>query len=145
MTGRAPREAALAALPAVRHALLELHRVLLQSERTDYERSHGRIESNSRFLQLLISDEAFAWLRPFTELIVQIDERLDATEPDAPPEPSDLLRSTRALLQPDGAGGPFHRRYEAAFQRDPPVAFAHLQLVRALESAALSAPPGPAM
>jgi hypothetical protein len=65
---------AQAELKSVREILLSLHKALLDSERTSYELVHGKINSSSEFLQLLINDNRFAWLRPVTTLIVQIDD-----------------------------------------------------------------------
>ena len=65
-------------LMALRMILLNLHKALLDSERTAYEISHGAIASPAAFLQLLINDSSFKWLRPITTLIVQIDETLAA-------------------------------------------------------------------
>ena len=51
-------------LSDVRQLLLELHKALLDSERTQYEIVHGPLASPAVFLQLLIGDDKFAWLRP---------------------------------------------------------------------------------
>lgn len=47
-------------------ALLRLHKALLDDERVSYERVHGRIPSNGAFLQLVLGDAWFAWLRPLS-------------------------------------------------------------------------------
>src|SRR5574341_1384582 len=61
-------------------ALLRLHKVLLDSERAVYEKEFGPIRSPNHFFQLLTNDPWFAWLRPISQLIVAIDETLDAEE-----------------------------------------------------------------
>jgi hypothetical protein len=61
-------------------ALVKLHKALLDSERQVYEKNIGRIQSPNHFFQLLTSDPFFAWLRPISQLIVAIDETLDAKE-----------------------------------------------------------------
>ena len=58
-----------------------LHKTLLDGERRTYERVHGPIGSPGAFLQLLLNDPWFAWLRPMTSLVVVIDEALAAKEP----------------------------------------------------------------
>src|ERR1051325_6370928 len=64
-------------LGAVRRALLKLHKALLDDERIEFERVRGRIASSGEFLQLVLNDEWFAYLRPLSALVVQIDELLD--------------------------------------------------------------------
>src|SRR5690348_1159327 len=68
-------------LQALRSALLTLHKALVDSERVEYERVMGKIQSPNHFLQLLTTDPWFAWLSPLSKLIVSIDEALDAKEP----------------------------------------------------------------
>src|SRR5436305_12798131 len=65
-------------LRGVSRALLRLHKALLDDERAQFERVRGRIESSGKFLQLVLHDEWFSYLRPFSALVVQIDELLDA-------------------------------------------------------------------
>jgi hypothetical protein len=118
-------------LSDVRALLLELHKALLDSERTQYEIVHGPIASPAAFLQLLISDEKFAWLRPTTTLIVQIDEALAAKKPPATQTELDQLRTDiRALFSPSRDSEGFWKRYYAVIQRDPAVA----QLQKQMES-----------
>jgi hypothetical protein len=61
----------------VRQGLLELHKALLDGERARYEAIHGKV-SAGKMLQLAFQDGQFAWLRSMSELIVRIDEWLDA-------------------------------------------------------------------
>jgi len=68
-------------LEEVRLALLALHKSLVASERITYEKTIGAIQSPNQFLQLLISDPWFAWLQPLSQLIVSMDEALEAKGP----------------------------------------------------------------
>jgi len=130
-------------LKAIRETLLSLHKALLDSERTSYELVHGKIGSSSEFLQLLISDHRFAWLRPVTTLIVQIDEALAAKNPPREGrEFEQLIQDTRALLSPSRETGEFWGRYFAAVQRDPGVAVLHDQMERQLAVVNKIAPNG---
>jgi hypothetical protein len=81
MSSAHPLDLSFQRLREVRAALLRLHKVLLNSERDVYEQLHGRIQSNGQFFQLVLEDEWFSWLRPFSQFIVQIDEALSAKEP----------------------------------------------------------------
>ena len=67
-------EGARQRLTELRHALLKLHKTLVDSERVSYEKTIGKIQSPNHFLQLLTGDPWFAWLRPLSQLIVAMDE-----------------------------------------------------------------------
>ena len=122
-------------LKEVRDLLLTLHKALLDSERTSYEITHGKISSPSAFLQLLINDARFAWLRPITTLLVQIDETLAAKNPPAEEKDFDqLITDTRALLSPSREANSFWKYYETAIDRDPGVAIYHTDLMRLLRA-----------
>lgn len=119
----------------VRELLLELHKALLDSERTQYEIVHGPVASPAAFLQLLISDDKFAWLRPTTTLIVQVDEALAAKKPPATaPELDQLRNDIRALFSPSRDEDAFWKRYSVVLQRDPAVAQLQRQMELALDS-----------
>ena len=117
-------------LQNARHALLLVHRALLDAERIRYERQHGRIDGSGAFLQLVLHDPWFDWLRPISELIVQIDDWLDADKPadDASDIAETLLVEVRERLRPDAEGAPFQQRYHRLVQEVPAVAVAHAQM-----------------
>ena len=120
-------------LSTLRERLLVLHKALLDSERTLYELTHGPIPSPAAFLQLLINDASFAWLRPVTTLIVQIDEALAAKNPPATAGDFErLIEDTRALLSPSREENGFWKRYSGAVHRDPGVAVLHHEMERHL-------------
>jgi len=56
-----------------RNILLKLHKSMLDREREAYEGIHGPLKA-TEFLNILLEDEDFAWLRKFSMLIVEIDE-----------------------------------------------------------------------
>ncbi|MGI8962381.1 MAG: hypothetical protein ACR2IV_22010 [Bryobacteraceae bacterium] len=116
-------------LVEIRQTLLVLHKALLDSERTSYEIVHGPIASPAAFLQLLINDDRFAWLRPITTLVVQIDEALAAKKPAATSGDFErLLNDTRALLSASREANGFWHRYSGVMQRDPGVAVVHEEI-----------------
>src|SRR5919199_3695154 len=96
-------EATLERLRDVRRGLLRLHKRLLDAERAWYEQAHGRV-SSGEMLQLVIHDEQFSWLHAVSELIVRIDEMLDAEEPLTEEGAKAIFRETRQLLKPSEAG-----------------------------------------
>lgn len=112
-------------LDNVFHALLRLHKALLDDERVSYERVHGRISSNGELLQLVLNDAWFAWLRPLSQVIAKIDELSEEREPAAREEIPALLLSVRMLLIPTESGEGFGRQYHDALQRSPDVVLAH--------------------
>ena len=130
---QAAPDAARQKLTELRQNLLTLHKALLDSERTSYELVHGTIASPAAFLQLLINDNWFAWLRPVTTLLVQIDETLAAKNPAATGrEFEQLIDDTRALLSPSREANGFWKRYSGVVQRDPGVAVLHEQVEKQL-------------
>lgn len=129
----AASDPARARLSELRQSLLTLHKALLDSERTSYEIVHGPLPSAAAFLQLLINDNWFAWLKPVTSLLVQIDETLAAKKPPATPRDFErLIEDTRALLSPSREANGFWKRYAGAIQRDPGVAVLHAQMEKQL-------------
>ena len=120
-------------LANARRALLHVHRALIESERARYEREFGRIPNSGTLLQLIMQNPWFQWLQPMSQLIVQIDEWLEADQksPGSPDDAEILLAESRDRLRPDESGADFQRRYLRLIQEDPAVAVAHAE-VRAL-------------
>jgi hypothetical protein len=113
-------------LRELRRGLLHLHKALLDTERAGYEQAHAPV-SSGELLQLVISHEQFAWLHAISELIVSIDEMLDADEADGATavEAKALLARAQALLKPSETGTVFEQKYYAALQSDPGNVLAH--------------------
>src|SRR5436190_15618783 len=103
----------------LRHALLVLHKALVDSERITYEKTVGVVQSPNHFLQLLTTDPWFAWLQPFSQLIVSLDESLDGEEPLTAAGVDAALEQARGLLAPSESGDGFSRHYFDALQREP--------------------------
>ena len=60
----------------IRNRFLKLHKLLLDWDRELYERKHG-VVSSAKFLEMLMGDERFNWLRTISTLIVRIDEAFE--------------------------------------------------------------------
>ncbi len=121
-------------LAELRDALLHLHKALLESERASYEQTFGKIHSPYQFLQLVTADPWFAWLRPVSQLIAEMDEVLEAKESLAVAGVDALVVRAKTLLIPTVDGEGFSQHYDEALQRDPDVVFAHAaaaKLIRA--------------
>ena len=122
-------------LTDLRNELLQLHKTLLDSETASYDRDIARIRSRGQLLELVLHDPWFAWLHELSELVVLIDEAMDAKEPAVTPADAErFLAQARALVAPAENGGEFRRHYLEALQRDPNVVMAHAQAVKLLAS-----------
>lgn len=119
-------------LRTVRHALLRLHKALVDSERVTYERVQGRVATKGELLQLVIHDSWFVWLRPVSELIVRLDGLLEGDEAAIMAEGAGVTTEIRQLLTPAEGGPGFATHYFEALQRDPAVVLAHADVMRAL-------------
>jgi hypothetical protein len=117
-------------LTNARRGLLHVHRALIEAERARYEREFGRIPNSGTLLQLIMQNPWFQWLRPMSQLIVQIDEWLESDQksPGSPDDAEILLAETRDRLRPDESGADFQRRYLRLIQEDPAVAVAHAEV-----------------
>src|SRR5271165_7558927 len=119
-------------LTALRNGLLQLHKTLLDSERRTYEHDVERVTSSNHMLSLLLHDPFFAWLHELSELVVIIDEALDAKEPVVAEDADRFIQQSRKLISPDEGGNGFARRYFEALQRDPDVILAHARMRKVL-------------
>jgi hypothetical protein len=112
-------------LTALRNGLLRWHKSLLDAERAAYERDVASITSTGQYLQLVLEDRWFAWLREISQFIVIVDETLAQKEAATPADAERLIGQARELLVPSASGSDFARRYEEAMQRDPATVLAH--------------------
>ena len=122
-------------LKELRQGLLKVHKLLLDLERMGYERARGKISNSYEFLQLVLKDPWFEWLRRLSELIVQIDETLDAVDSDKPlteEDASALISRSRVLLTPAETGSEFQKNYFLALQQSPDVVLLHAQVTKLL-------------
>ena len=117
-------------LTALRNGLLHLHKCLLEAERAAYERDIERITSSGQYLNLVLSDPWFAWLRDLSQFIVMVDEALAEEEPMTAADAARLVARAREMVSPEEAGNGFRRHYFEAMQRDPGVVLAHRDMMR---------------
>ncbi|MBB4639673.1 hypothetical protein [Longimicrobium terrae] len=129
-----------APLVELRRGLMRLHKALIDSERAIYEQTAGP-QSNVQLLQALMEDEFFAWLRPFSRLITEIDGALHEGDPLTLESARGYIAQAHELVSApaDGNGADGDAaRYEQARQRDPGVLFAHTEMHRALAASSLA-------
>jgi hypothetical protein len=119
----------------LRNNLLHLHKTLLDLERRTYERVHGRIPSPGAFLQLLLNDPWFAWLRPITTLVVEIDESLASKEEPVTEEMAQqLFLQARGLITSTEGGDGLGKAYFDALQHNPDVVVLHGEVMKVFSS-----------
>ena len=116
-----------AALREVSKALIPLHRALIDAARDDYTFGIGEITGPSHLLRLVQDDEFFAWLKPMTSLIVDIDEmaRTDFTIDEA----KAIAQRLDSMFGSDVDPG-FAERYIPILQRAVDVAIGHAAVRR---------------
>lgn len=116
------RAAQRAALRELSKALIPLHRHLIDATKSDYAFAYAPIGSPSHLLRLINDDAFFAWLKPLTAIIVEIDEmtRRDFESKDA----TAIASRVEAFLGAD--------QYVELLQREVDVATAHAALRKVL-------------
>lgn len=106
-------------------SLLRLHKTLLDAAKVEYETKFGAIAGVNQYLQLVLDDPHFAWLRKISALISLIDEaasiRRAASEPDA----FALLEEARTLLNFEDADEAFNDKFQIALQKNPDAVINH--------------------
>ena len=118
-------------LKNARNILLKLHKSMVDLERDMHEGIHGKLTSGE-FLNLLLEDEDFSWLRQFSMLIVEIDEMFDL-KADMTSEMIDVnLKKVRELVEMTEPDEYFRAKYQFALQRDANAAGLHSQLKKIL-------------
>ncbi len=118
-------------LKNARNILLKLHKSMIDLEREMYEGIHGK-QTAGEFLNLLLEDEDFSWLRKFSMLIVEIDEMFDLKVEISSEMVDANLKKVRELAQMDEPDEYFRAKYQFALQRDPNAAGLHSQLKKIL-------------
>ncbi len=124
-----------ARLKQLRDRLLRLHKTLLDADRAAYERAYGRVNTSGEWLQLVLGHEHFGWLRPFSGLIVRIDEWVAAK--DAPTSEAEALwnEAERLTAINPAAMDEGTLRYREAIDRSADAAVAHAEVRSMLDIA----------
>src|SRR5450432_4498451 len=115
-----PANPAREKLVALRLKLLQLHKTLLDMERREYERAHGKVNTGELF-RLVIDHEQFAWLHNISEFVVRVDETLAGEIPVTEQETRSAMLLARKMFFPSESGDRFQKRYFDAIQQDPAV------------------------
>ena len=118
-----------AALRETSKALLPLHQSLINAAKLDYVAATSMEATPTQLLRLLMDDPFFAWLKPVTALIVDIDEmaRVDFEDADV----AQIADRIERLFGANAESG-FAEKYVPILQRDVEVAIAHAALRQAV-------------
>src|SRR5687768_5812493 len=114
-------------LKKARDILLKLHKSMVDLEREMYEGIHGALNAGE-FLNLLLEDEDFGWLRKFSILIVEIDELFASKEAVTDEMLEANLAKVAELVEMTEPDQYFKAKYQFALQRDPDAAGLHSQV-----------------
>jgi hypothetical protein len=111
------------ALREISKALIPLHRHLIDAAKSDYAFAYDTQPTPSQLVELLQNDPFFAWLKPLTALIVDIDEmaRRDFEKASAFAIPKRIEEMFTV------------EQYVTILQRDVEVAGAHAAVRKALQ------------
>jgi hypothetical protein len=115
-------------------SLLRLHKTLLDAAKVEYEAKFGAIAGANQYLQLVIDDQHFEWLRKISALVALVDEaasiRRAASEPDA----QALLKEAQILLNFEDADEVFNDKFQTALQKNPDAVINHNNALRFIEN-----------
>ena len=112
-------------------ALRDLHWSLVEDAKADYVKNEGPIAGPGAMLQLLTQHDAFAWLRPLSGHMAEL-EHADAKNEEE--KLREELVAVEALFAP---GSPFAVRYQEILQRNPDVVVKHAATQAALRGTRL--------
>ena len=122
-------------LKECRDLLLKLHKAMLDLERELYEGIHGK-QSSGQFLNLLLENDDFAWLRRFWLLIVEIDEVLNQKIASGREESKTPQKKVGELVRMEGGDDYFVDKYKYALQHSVEAASLQSELKALIGEAA---------
>ncbi len=107
--------------------LLRLHKLLVDTERESFENLNGKI-SSGYYLNLLVNDSNFEWLRKFSTLIVEIDEMLDLDDGYTINMIDKNLSEMRNLLNAETMDEDFNKKFKSILQVNTEIANQHEEI-----------------
>ncbi|MCC6573632.1 MAG: hypothetical protein IT462_07565 [Planctomycetes bacterium] len=120
-------------LEEVLAALMQLHQVLIAVVKKDYEAKYGPVGNPYALLGLLTSHPDFAWLRPMSGLMADLDELIEKKKSFSEDETGAVGAGINALFasHPD-VPTEFNVKYLQALQDEPSLVMAHSRVKTAL-------------
>lgn len=126
------------ALPELSAALRQLHHALVEVTRMEYERDHSLTLTPLELLHRLLHEPFFQWLRPLSELIVDLDAGVAESDPDAALDAKSARREAENFLSTTNYD--FWQFYEQHLQK-PRVAIAYARVQQVLRKLPGAEPP----
>jgi hypothetical protein len=122
-------------LKRIQAVLMQMHRLLMASQKSELEARTGKAVSPTEWMQLMITEQEYAWMKAMLTLISDIDALMDnytVSEKDL-----QIIRqdSEKLFLAGEGETSDFYNHYKEIVQKDPDVILFHSQLrssIRAL-------------
>lgn len=131
--GDVPDSAARQRMVTLREALLRLHKTLLEMERREYEKEHGKVNAGELF-RLVVDAPQFGWLHNISEFVVRIDEALANEEGVSEADAHVATALAKKIFAPTESGDGFQKKYFDAIQKDPTVVMEHAELARIFQN-----------
>ncbi len=119
-------------LKSLSRAFLRLHKTLLDGAKAEYEAKNGTINGANHYLQLVIDDAHFAWLRKFSTLIALIDEATSRRRPATEIDAQALLDEAKILLNFEDGDEDFNDKFQIALQNNSDAVLNHNDALRLL-------------
>jgi hypothetical protein len=126
-----PTSSHRAQLKELASALREAHKTLIELVRREYEYANGRVGGSGEMLNLVLHDETFAWIRPLSGLIVEVDELADRDEAVTEKEAGLVRARIEKLITTEDPRG-FGSRYIELLASEPKLAMSHFTVRTAL-------------
>ena len=111
----------------LRLKLLQLHKLFVDAERGNFENQNGRI-SSGQFLNLIVNDSSFQWLRKFSILIVEIDEMFDLDDGFTAEMIERYISQIRSLINHESVDAEFINKYNRLLENNSEIAVKHREL-----------------
>ena len=106
-------------LKNVSRAFLRLHKTLLEGTKAEYEAQHGKIPNANVYLQLVIDNAHFVWLRKLSTMIALFDEATSLRRPASETDANALLNEAKILLEFKDVDNNFNDKLQTALQNNP--------------------------
>lgn len=100
-------------------ALLRLHKTLLDGVKAEYETENGAIPNTNVYLQLVLDNVQFAWLRKMSSLIALTDEAVSIRRPGSETDAQALLNEAKIILNFGDADEDFNDKFHHALDKNP--------------------------
>lgn len=105
-------------LKSLSSAFLRLHKTLLEGAKAEYEALNGKINGANHYLQLVIDDPHFAWLRKLSSMIALIDEATSRLRPASETDARALLDEAKILLDFEDGDETFNDKFHHALDKN---------------------------